>query len=80
MLIGILVASVCCWFFRPPLWVGLLLMIPMTLDGGIQRATRYESTNIRRLITGLLGGYGFVHFEVMLHIAAFRLGFDLVSK
>lgn len=55
-------------------------MIPMTLDGGIQRSTRYESTNIRRLITGLLGGYGFVHFEVMLHIAAFRLGFELVSK
>ena len=80
MLIGILVAAVCCWFFRPPLWVGLVLLIPMTLDGGIQQATRYESTNVRRLITGILGGYGFAVFEVMLHIAAFLWGYSLTSR
>lgn len=77
MLIGILVGIVCCCFFRPPLWVGLVLLWPLAIDGTVQRMTSYESTNIRRLITGLLWGYGFVVFEVMLHIAAYRFGHSL---
>lgn len=30
----------------------------MVLDGGVQQLTAYESGNFRRLITGLLFGYG----------------------
>ena len=79
ILAGILVGAVCCCFFRLPWWVGLLLTLPMTVDGSIQRMTRYESTNFRRLITGILCGYGFIAFEVAIHIAAFRFGSNLVA-
>ena len=65
---------VCCCFYRPAMWIGLLMLVPMTVDGTVQRVTSYESNNIRRLITGILWGVGFVVFEVTLHIAAYRLG------
>lgn len=34
------------------------MMIPMLIDGFTQRLTTYESTNIRRFITGFLFGIG----------------------
>jgi len=34
----------------------LLGLIPMGIDGGLQLVTSYESTNILRLITGLIAG------------------------
>ncbi|NPA76079.1 MAG: DUF2085 domain-containing protein [Euryarchaeota archaeon] len=33
-----------------------LILIPMALDGGIQLITSYESTNLTRIITGMLVG------------------------
>lgn len=38
----------------------LCIMIPMFLDGTIQFYTDYLSNNIKRLITGLLFGFGFL--------------------
>ncbi len=38
--------------------VGVLLVIPGILDGLIQLGTQYESTNIIRFSTGLIGGIG----------------------
>ena len=43
----------------------LWLLLPLVLDGGIQRLTRYESGNIRRLLTGILFGYALVGLLVM---------------
>jgi len=40
--------------------VGLLMMVPGVSDGLIQLMTSYTSTNDVRVITGLLGGFGFV--------------------
>ena len=37
---------------------GIGLLIPGVLDGIIQLLTTYESTNIIRFFTGLIGGYG----------------------
>lgn len=47
-------------FFIYPLsaWASLVLSFLMFLDWFIQRIGVKESNNIRRLITGLLGGYG----------------------
>jgi uncharacterized membrane protein len=36
----------------------LLLITPMVIDGGLQALTGYESFNLLRLITGILGGIG----------------------
>lgn len=68
--------AVFCCFRRLPLGIGLLLMVPMIIDGTVQRLTRYESNNPLRFITGSICGFGFVIFEVSLHIAAFQLGYN----
>ncbi len=46
-------------FFRikMPFWVIIALIVPLALDGGIQMISSYESTNITRLITGILAGF-----------------------
>ena len=59
------------------MWVGLLLLMPLNVDGTVQRMTSYESTNVRRLLTGILWGFGFIVFEVTLHIAAYKFGHSL---
>jgi uncharacterized membrane protein len=36
----------------------LLLLVPMAIDGGLQSITSYESFNLLRLATGMIGGFG----------------------
>jgi uncharacterized membrane protein len=36
----------------------LLLIVPMAIDGGLQSLTSYESFNLLRLLTGMIGGFG----------------------
>ena len=38
--------------------IGIVLMLPMVLDGGLQLATAYVSATPQRLLTGLLYGVG----------------------
>ena len=55
---------------RTPLSLDATLMIPMAVDWIIQYTGFKESTNRRRIITGLLGGAGYIGFIVGLaHIA-----------
>jgi len=37
----------------------LSMQFPMIIDGTLQYKTRYESTNTRRFITGMISGLGF---------------------
>ena len=39
-------------------WMTILLIVPTYLDGFIQAYYNKESTNMRRLITGLMAGVG----------------------
>lgn len=39
-------------------WVGIVLMIPLIIDSYLQYGLDLESTNFRRIITGLLTGFG----------------------
>ncbi len=70
-------ALITCPFCRPPLWVALLLMLPMIADGLIQYFTAYESNNLRRVLTGILFGYALVMFLVITLIMAFQYGMRL---
>lgn len=79
-LIGMLFALVTCFFLRPPLWICILLMLPMIADGLVQRLTPYESNNIKRVITGFLFGYALVMFIVITLIATFQYGVQLGNK
>ena len=49
----------CKWF-----WI---LLIPMLLDGFVQLLGGIESTNQRRLITGILAGIGIIYGFIFLH-------------
>lgn len=39
----------------------------MIVDGGIQMLFKIESNNIRRLITGILGGIGIIYIFINIH-------------
>lgn len=52
--------------------VGLACVAPVALDGGLQTATGYRSTNPRRLVTGVLGGFG--QITLLIEVARMLLG------
>ena len=67
-LIGILVGIPIVIFFGiPRFWIMVLMMLPLIMDGTVQRLTSYESKNMRRLATGILFGialvFGFLYFH-----------------
>ncbi len=51
----------------PSFGVVLLLMVPLIVDGSVQKLTSYESGNIRRLITGILFGMALIFTFVYFH-------------
>ncbi len=42
--------------------LGLLCILPILLDGGLQAITNYESNTIKRILTGAIFGIGFMWF------------------
>lgn len=58
-LVGLIAGFVRCFFGIPEWYISLILMIPMVADGFLQLLTGYESTNLRRFVTGFLFGWGF---------------------
>lgn len=47
--------------------VCMLLLIPMIVDGMVQQILKIESNNVRRFITGILGGIGIIYTLISLH-------------
>lgn len=42
-----------------PVWyISILLIVPLAIDWSLQQFAAIMSTNFRRLITGILGGFG----------------------
>lgn len=73
-LIGFFTAAILAVWFLPPKGLCTLFLLPMILDGAIQRMTLYESTNPRRLWTGFLFGYGVISLFIRSLIFVFYLG------
>ena len=73
-LLGAIAAVIAVWFIRPPYWLMAAFMIPMAADGLVQAFTKYESTNWRRLMTGILFGFGAALILIMFGIAAVKWG------
>ena len=46
----------------------LFLIIPMIADGGIQLIFKRESNNLRRFITGIMGGIGIIFLLISIHM------------
>lgn len=73
-------AVVSLWFYLPPLWLALVLMVPMVADGFLQLKTRYESTNRRRLLTGIPFGYSLVALFVLFTKGLYDFGYWIGLK
>ena len=57
----------------------LLMLLPLITDGTVQRVTKYESTNIRRLITGILFGMGIIFMLIHFHNFNLYLAKELLT-
>lgn len=60
-------------FCPMPFFLALATLLPLVIDGSVQVLTKYESTNLKRFITGFLFGIGlfsFVHefTEIFLNL------------
>ncbi|MDO4487809.1 MAG: DUF2085 domain-containing protein [Eubacteriales bacterium] len=77
ILIGFLIAVITLFFFRADITVLLLMLLPLIIDGAVQRLTHYESNNILRLATGILFGFAATSFFAISVIATFKFGYRL---
>ena len=75
-LIGILVSFTLFWFWRPNLISAIVMLIPLIIDGFVQRLTSYGSNNFKRMVTGFLFGIGFATIISITLSYAFNLGFE----
>ena len=57
IVIGHVLGIVVAMFCKVSFWT-LLGTLPLMVDGTLQEATGYESTNPRRLLTGIFYGFG----------------------
>lgn len=76
VIIASLIAAILFFFLPIKFTTAVLLSFIMFLDWFIQYIGIKESNNIRRLITGLLGGYGFM--TIQMYVYAFLI--NLVIK
>lgn len=56
------------------------MMVPLILDGSIQKLTSYESGNIRRLITGILFGMALIFTLVYFHRACVWIAGEILKQ
>ena len=49
----------------------------MIIDGLIQLKTNYESTNIKRFLTGVLFGYGLVSIFIITSLEVYNFGYHI---
>ncbi len=61
------------WMLYIKLWLSVLCCTVMFVDWYIQYLGWVESTNFRRLITGILGGYGILSMQIILIMSFIKL-------
>ena len=76
VIIAAVIATVVFFFIRLPIWLCALMSSIMLLDWGLQYLKIKESTNTRRLITGLIGGFGYT----MLHLYFYRWVYIMLKE
>jgi uncharacterized membrane protein len=78
-LVGILVGIAGSFFWLPSVPAAIAMLLPLVADGFLQLKTRYESTNLRRVATGFLFGYGLLALFLISSKAAFLFGYHLTN-
>ena len=75
---GIILGYICALLFlilniHINLFLSIILVIPMILDGTIQLFTSYESNNFKRLLSGFIAGIGFIWIILNIIIYLIKL-------
>lgn len=73
-LLGIILCCVMYPFIHIPMYACAIALLPLVADGFLQKLTRYESTNIRRLMTGILFGFSLTFLVFSSTAYVFRVG------
>ena len=73
MMIGEVIAVVLAFFFLPPLPLCCVMLIPLSVDGIIQYKTAYVSTNLRRVITGMIFGYSLLSIVLAMIVSVVQV-------
>lgn len=60
-----------CFGFIMPIWLCVILAIPLIIDGGIQLVFNIMSNNIRRFVTGTIYGVAVVDFITKFFVILF---------
>lgn len=76
MISGILIAVI--WGY-PKFYIVILLMLPLVFDGTLQKLTSYESTNMRRLFTGILFGIALIFMFIYFHVTCFKIAAEILK-
>ena len=76
-LAGMIACLVLFWFWKPTLTQSLIMMLPLLIDGFVQLLTKYESTNIKRLVTGIMFGIAFPSFIIQTNSIAYNYGIKI---
>lgn len=58
-------------------YYSVAMCIPLIIDGSVQYLTKYESTNIRRCVTGILLGIATIQFVAYNSIFVLRLASNI---
>jgi len=74
-LIGICVGLMGWYLIKLPIYLYVIMLLPLIMDGFIQMFTTYQSDNIKRLLTGILFGIGFASLFLESNSWFFHQGF-----
>lgn len=75
ILVGAIFAILAKFTIKINMFVLIILMCPLVIDGLIQKLTKYESNNYRRLVTGVLFGFSAVYLLISSFVYAFMWGY-----
>ncbi len=76
VIVSTLVATIVFFKKKLPIWLCFAMSFVMLADWGLQYLEIKESTNRRRLITGLIGGYGYT----MLHMHFYNFVYHKIKE
>ena len=80
MLFGMIASLIVSIIWIMPLRLCLLLILPLVIDGAMQKATRYESNNVLRFVTGVLFGYALASLIIAFLASGYRRGYEWGMK
>ena len=70
--LGSLLALLTHWYIHLHICIMVALCVPMLIDWYLQYLELYHSTNLRRVITGLMCGYGLNRLYIAIILAVAR--------